>query len=75
MIVLAAAPLWRAAAAGRSAVLRAAVTIAAGIAAAELTTAGVLAPVVAGLLVLVAALALGAPEVRRTLAALRPRRA
>jgi len=72
VIVLAAAPLWRAGAAGRSALLRAGATIAVGIVAAELTAAGALAPVLAGLLVLGAALALGAPEVRRTLVALRP---
>ena len=72
VIALAAAPLWLGSRSGRSAVLRSVTMIAAGVVASELAAAGAVPPVLAGLLVLVAALALGAPEVRRTLAALRP---
>ena len=72
VIALASAPLWRGGRSGRSAVLRAAAMIAVGIAAAELVARRRAPPVAGGALALVAALALGGPEVLRTLRALRP---
>ena len=70
---LASAPLWRSHGLARSAVARAAGMIVVCIAAAELVHADVLAPVAGGALALVAGLALGGPEVLRTLRALRRR--
>ena len=70
---LASAPLWRSRGLARSAVARAAGMIVVCIAAAELVHADVLAPVAGGALALVAGLALGGPEVLRTLRALRRR--